>query len=117
VKSSQVLHPTGHGDVEILFALNRWVQVRLPGGDTLQRQAATDEQLAALLHELGLTEAEAQAAAREAWRRRPATAALKDARSRESLRSAASIPTWLLGLIVAAFCLLALYALTQWATP
>ena len=117
MKSSQVLSPTGHGDVEILFALNRWVLVRLPRGESLQRQVTTDEQLAALLQELGLTEAEALAAAREAWRQRPAAAALKDARSRESLRSAASVPTWLLVLILAAFCLLALYALTQWATP
>ena len=117
MKSSQVLYPTGHGDVEILFALNRWVQVRLPKGETLQRQVATDEQLAALLHELGLTEAEAQAAAREAWRRRPPTAALKAAGPDESLRSAASMPTWLLVLILAAFCVLALYALTRWATP
>jgi hypothetical protein len=117
VKSSQIVYPSGNGDVEILFALNRWVQVRLPRGESLQRQIATDEQLVAMLHELGLTEAEARAAAREAWRRRPAAAALKDAGSHESLRSAASIPTWLLVLILGAFCVLALYALTQWATP
>jgi hypothetical protein len=117
VKSSQILYPTGHGDVEILFALNRWVLVRLPRSESLQRQVASDEQLAALLHELGLTETEAQAAAREAWRQRPASAALKDAGSHESLRSAASIPTWLLVLILGAFCVLALYALTRWATP
>jgi hypothetical protein len=117
VKSGQVLYPTGQGEVEILFALNKWVLVRLPRGEGIQRQVGRELELAALLRELGLTEVEAANAAAEAWLQRPPSAALSDARPGESLRRATSIPAWLLVLILAAFCALALYALTRWATP
>jgi hypothetical protein len=58
VRSGQVLYPTGTGNVEILFALNKWVRVSLPSGESVQRQVGKPAELAAILQELGLTKAE-----------------------------------------------------------
>jgi hypothetical protein len=117
VKSGRVLFPSGQGEVEILFALNRWVLVRLPNGQSVQRQVGREDELAALLRELGLTDAEARAAASEAWRERPATAGLRDAHSRESLRGATGLTAGMLllivGTVVAVLVALAVYALTH----
>lgn len=115
--SGRVLYPTGQGEVEILFALNKWVLVRVPGGQSVQRQIDREDELAAVLRQLGLTRAEAEAAASEAWRERPASAGFRDARSNESLRSAAAMPSGLLLLLVVTFVAvlvaLAVYALTH----
>jgi hypothetical protein len=117
VTTGRVLYATGQGELEILFALNKWVLVRVPRGESLQRQIDREDELAALLRQLGLTKAEAEAAASEAWRERPTSAAHRDARSNESLRSAAAMPSGLLLLVVVTFVAvlvaLAVYALTD----
>jgi len=111
VKSGQPHCAAGSGTVEIVFALNKWVRVSLPSGESVQRQVGSQREPAALLRKVGLTETESRDAARAAWEQRPALAGLHDARARKSLRSAAAAPTWLLLVILAAFVALALYAL------
>ena len=115
--AGQVFYPTGQGEVEILFALNKWLLVRLPDGRSVQRQVSREVELAALLRELGLTEVEAANAAAEAWHQRPASAGLPAATARGSLRNAAGIPQAVVLLIVGGFVavlsLLAVYAATH----
>jgi hypothetical protein len=113
VKSGQAVYAAGSGTVEIVFAMNKWVRVRLPSGDSVQRQVGTPRELAVLLRQLGLTEAESAEAARAAWKARPASAGFPEARARQSLRGAAALPGWALVLVLAAFVALALYALVR----
>ncbi len=113
MKSGQAHYAAGSGIVEIVFAMNKWVRIRLPSGDSVQRQVGNPRELAAILRQLGLTDAESNEAAQAAWEERPASAGLPEARARQSLRSAAALPGWALILVLAAFVALALYALAR----
>jgi hypothetical protein len=113
VKSGQAHYAAGSGTVEFVFAMNKWVRIRLPSGDSVQRQVGNPRELAVILRQLGLTEAESSEAAQAAWEERPASAGLPEARARQSLRSAAGVPSWVLVLILAAFVVIALYALAR----
>ena len=101
--SARVAYPTGGGDLQIEFGVNRWVLVETPDGGSEQRQIAHERELAELLREVGLTERDAQKAAAEAWTKRTAEAGAASARPSESLRRSTGLPSWGLGAVILLF--------------
>jgi hypothetical protein len=89
-------------EVHIVWGTNRWVLVETPN-ESVERQVATKKELAAVLMESGLLREDAEAAAREQWKRRPRDAGTTTAGPGDSLRRATGLSQGTIALLFVVF--------------